>query len=345
MRPIARSRRCTAGALLAVVASGATGATAGPAFADEVEREAVGAVIVGGGAGDRDRRVVSAAVAVAARDAGWSLPRDSVTKQEADRMLDCGDPHATWAACVPASIASRGVYQIFVFAVDRNQSDSGAPMVVLTARLIVSAPQALVVRQRFCEHCADDRLTAASIDLARQLLQDLAVRTGRTILEVASSPTGARITIDGQPIGATNATFNTFPGSHVVVVEKLGYQAATRSVIAEEGKTAAVAVALVPSDGARSQPRSSHRLAGALIGGGALAVVAAGVLLELGARGGPGHPDDKYRYAGATPAGAVIGAAGLAAIATGLYQWLHAPAASMATAPGGKLLAGWSIAF
>jgi hypothetical protein len=345
MRPIAHPARRAAGAVLALLASGIT-RTGGlaPAFADDGERDAVGAVIVGGGAGDHDRRVVSAAVAVAARESGWSLPRDTVTAQEADRLLDCGDPHATWAACVPASIAGRGVHQIFVFAVERNESDSGAPMVVLTARLIVSAPQALVVRQRFCEHCADDRLTAASIDLARQLLQDLAVRTGRTILEVESSPTGARITIDGQPIGATNATFNTFPGSHVVVVEKLGYRAATRSVIAEEGKTAAVAVALVPSDG-RPPVRSSHRLAGALIGGGALAVVAAGVLLELGARGGPGHPDDKYRYAGATPAGALIGGAGLAAIATGLYQWLRAPAANPGPGPGGKLLAGWSIAF
>jgi hypothetical protein len=206
------------------------------AHADDVERDAAGSVVVGGGAEDHDRRVVGAAVAVAAREAGWSLPREPVTKHDADRLLDCGDHGTPWA-CIPASLGGRGIRRIFVFAVDRNLSDSGAPMVVLTARLIVTAPQALVVRQRFCEHCADDRLAEASIELARQLLQDLAVRSGRTILEVESSPPGARITLDGLPIGATNATFNTFPGAHVVVVEKLGYLAATRSVIAEEGKT------------------------------------------------------------------------------------------------------------
>jgi hypothetical protein len=49
-----------------------------------------------------------------------------------------------------------------------------------------------------------------------------------------------------------------------------------------------------------------------------LAIVAAGVLLELGARGGPDHPGDKYRYAGATPAGAMVGAAGLCAVVAAL---------------------------
>jgi hypothetical protein len=204
---------------------------------------------------------------------------------------------------------------MFVFAVDPGRADDGAPMVVLTARLIVTAPQALVVRQRFCEHCADDRLTEASIDLARQLLQDLAVRRGRTILEVASTPPGARITLDGQPIGATNATFNTFPGSHVVIVDKLGYRAATRSVIAEEGKTAAVAVTLVPARATTPPVRSVRWVPGALIGSGALAIIAAGVLLDLGARGGADHPGDKFSYPGATPAGALLGAAGLVALA------------------------------
>src|SRR6185295_10296638 len=191
-RSVARTR--AARALIALCVSGVSGASATgtsrfawvpEAHAEDVERDAAGSVIVGGGAEDHDRRVVGAAVAVAAREAGWSLPREPVTKQDADRLLDCGDRGTPWA-CIPASLGGRGIRRIFAFAVERNQSDSGAPMVVLTARLIVTAPQALVVRQRFCEHCADDRLTEASIELARQLLQDLAVRSGRTILEVAS---------------------------------------------------------------------------------------------------------------------------------------------------------------
>jgi hypothetical protein len=358
----ARSARSAGGAPPAAIAVGAA-STAGRAlialcatwlaraplaYGEDADREAAGSVVIGGGAGDHDRTVVAAAVAVAAREAGWSLPREPVTKQDADRLFNCGDPSAPWA-CIPAAIGEHGARRIFAFAVDKNQADNGAPMVVLTARLIVTAAassgQALVVRQRFCEHCADDRLTEASIDLARQLLQDLAVRNGRTILEVASTPPGARITLDGEPLGATNATFNTFPGAHVVVVEKLGYHRATRSVIAEEGKTATVALALVPSASAAGAARPARWLPGMLAGGGALAIVAAGILLERGAQGGPGHPDEKYRYAGATPAGVAIGLAGIGAFTAGLYLWWRAPAPTPATSTNGGPIAGWATAF
>jgi hypothetical protein len=278
------------------------------AWASAPVRADDGSVVIGGGAEDRDRSVVGAAVAATAREAGWVVSRDPVAAQDVDRLIACSDPVRPWA-CVPASLGSRGIRRIFVFAVDRRQAASGVPMVVLTAKLIAFAPQGLAVRQRFCEHCADDRLSAASTDLARQLLADLAVRAGRTVLDVASTPPGARITLDGQPIGATDATFNTFPGAHVVVVEKSGYRTERRSVVAEEGKTAAVAVVLAP-DAPGPAPRSRVVL-GALIGGGALAVIAGGVLLDLGARGGP---HDKYRYVGATPAGALLGLAGTAAL-------------------------------
>ena len=303
-----------------------------------------GSVVIGGEAEDHERAVVGSAVMAAARAAGWSLAHELVTKQDAEQLIDCGDSAMPWA-CMPASLASRGIRRIFVFAVDKKQVDSGVPMVVLTARLITTAPQALVVRQRFCEHCADDRLIEASTELARQLLQDLAVRGGRTILDVVSTPTGAQITLDGHPIGATNATFNTSPGAHVVMVDKAGYRPETRTTIAEEGKTAAVAVTLVPSSGATPAARPGY-WKGMLIVGGALAVIAGGVLIDLGTRDGP---NEKYRYTGATPTGVVIGIAGAAALATGAYLlWWHRPASSapaVGIASSGGIVAGWATAF
>jgi hypothetical protein len=319
------------------LAAGVAWATPRPARADD------GSVVVGGAAEDRDRSVVGAAVAATARAAGWALSRDPVAVPDVDRLLACSDSIRPWA-CVPASLGSRGIRRIFVFAVDRKQTASGAPMVVLTAKLIVQVPQGLAVRQRFCEHCADDRLTGASTELARQLLQDLAVRSGRTVLDVASTPAGARITLDGQPIGATDATFNTFPGSHVVVIEKSGFLAERRAVLAEEGKTAAVAVVLAPVERGAGPVRRSRALPGALIGGGALAVIAGGVLLDLGGRGGP---HDKYRYAGATPAGAALGVSGIAVVAAGVYVWwrMPGPAAPGVAIAGRGLVAGWATAF
>jgi hypothetical protein len=331
--------------MIAICAAGAMRSS--PAHADARDardgRED-GWVVVGGGAEDHDHGVVDAAVAAVAHEVGWSLPREPVAKQDTDRLLDCSDPDKPFA-CVPPSIARRGIRRIFVFAIDNKQADSGAPMLVITARLIVASPPALVVRQRFCEHCADDRLTEASTELARQLLRDLAVRSGRTILDVESSPSGARITLDGRPVGATNATFNTFPGSHVVLVDKAGYRSEARTVIAREGKTAEVAVTLVPADRALPADRSARLVSGVLVGGGILAIIAGGILLELGTRGGS---NDRYRYAGATPAGAVIGVAGAAACAAGVYVWWHVPASSgsaPAAGVGSGAVAGWGVQF
>jgi hypothetical protein len=333
-------------AMIAICAVGvasvarATPGAAGEARAHDDHRED-GFVVVGGGAEDHELAVVGAAVVAAARGAGWSLPREPVAKQDADQLLGCSQPDRPWA-CVPASIDRRGVHRLFVLAVDRTQTDSGAPMVILTGRLIGLAPQALIVRQRFCEHCADDRLTEAATELARQLLQDLAVRSGRTILEVESMPPGAWITLDGRPIGATNAMFNTFPGSHVVIVDKAGYRSETRTAIAEEGKTASVAVTLVPSLAPAARP--SRWASGLLLGGGALAAATGAGLLELGTRGGR---NDKYRYVGATPAGAVIGAAGAAALVTGIYLWWRAsaPSAPIVGMTSRGAVAGWVAAF
>jgi hypothetical protein len=67
-------------------------------------------------------------------------------------------------------------------------------------------------------------------------------------------------------------------------------------------------------------------------------------LLELGSRD---TAHDRYRYAGATPAGALLGVAGAAALFAGIYRWWQAPAAS---APSlglihGGAVAGWATAF
>jgi hypothetical protein len=302
-----------------------------------------GAVAVGGGNGDLDRAAVGAAALAAVREAGWSVAHEPLTGPDATRLLECGDT-ARPSSCVPLSVTSRGIQRVLVLAIEHRRADNGAPMVVLTGRLIVRAPPTLVVGQRFCEHCADDRLTAASRQLARRLLRELAVRAGRTVLEVASTPPGARITLDGQPIGVTDATFNTFPGTHRVVVERAGHRAETRTVISEEGKTAAVAVTLVPLTGREHPRRSTRVLGGALFAGGLITAVVGGALLELGARGGR---DDRYIYVGATPAGAALAGAGVVAMAAGIHVWRRAAAASpvLAFTESGGVVAGWFAEF
>lgn len=310
-----------------------------------------GVVAVGGNAEERDRAAVSAGAMAATRQAGWQLPEKPLTKKESTGLLRCLDPGEPWG-CIPGSIDAQGIHQALVVAAEKQQAEDGSPVVVLTAKLIVTRPHALAVRRRLCEHCADDRLTQASTELTEQLLQELAVRMGRTVLEVKSNPSGARIILDGVPVGATNMTFNTYPGSHLVILEMPGYVTQTVPVDAQDGKTAEVAVTLRESDSIPIPPRTaqttetqpSRRVPITLFGVGGAALVGAGILIYLGEQSGP---DQEQLHTSAKAHGIELGIAGLATIGAGAFLWWRGSVTSAPTIsvmPGGAAV-GWTKAF
>lgn len=341
-----------AGVLIAVAASllPARRAHADGTSGGSTATPAVGGVVaVGGNAEERDRAAVSAGAMAATRQAGWQLPAKPLTKKESTSLLRCLDPGEPWN-CIPGSIGSQGIHQALVVAAEKQQAEDGSPVVVLTAKLIVTQPHALAVRRRLCEHCADDRLTQASSELTEQLLQELAVRMGRTVLEVKSSPSGARIVLDGVPVGATNMTFNTYPGPHVVILEAPGYLTQTIPVDAQEGKTAAVAVTLQPSASVPPPPKiaTQHeepsRLAPiALFSAGGAALVGSGILIYLGAQSGP---DQDVLHTSAKAHGIELGILGVAAIGAGAYLWWRGStsAPTVSVTPGAAVV-GWTRAF
>lgn len=323
------------------------------AYADAGSSDAAvvgGVVAVGGNAEERDRAAVTAGATAATRQAGWQLPTKPLTKKESTGLLRCLDPGEPWN-CIPGSIDSQGIHHALVVAAEKQQAEDGSPVVVLTAKLIVTQPHALAVRRRLCEHCADDRLTKASTELTEQLLQELAVRVGHTVLEVKSSPSGARITLDGVAVGATDNTFNTYPGSHVVIVEMPGYLTQTIPVDAQEGKTAEVAVTLQPSQRLPIPPRAevsdakpSRLLPIGLFGVGGAALIGSGVLIYLGERGGP---DQRTVDKSATGHGIELGIIGLAVAGAGAYLWWRDSATSAPTVSitSGGATVGWIKAF
>lgn len=313
-----------------------------------------GVVVVGGDAEERDRAAVNNGLIAGIAAAGWRLPDKPLSRKEALGLLRCLEPGEPWA-CIPGTVAARGIHRALVVAAQKQQADDGSPVVVLSAKLIVTKPRALVVQQRFCEHCTDDRLTQASAQLTDQLVKELAVRMGRTVLEVKSTPMGARITLDGVAIGATDTTFNTYPGPHIVILEKPGYLTQTISVAAEEGKTAEVAAMLQPSPSTSPprdeptqpspRPQRSRIVPIAAIGAGGAGLIGAGVLLYLGAQDGP---DDKTLHTRATELGVVTGVASVAAIGVGTYLlwWRDASTSSPTVAPArGGAVVGWMKRF
>jgi hypothetical protein len=311
----------------------------------------VGAIAVGGDAEERDRAAVNAGMTEATQQAGWQTR--ALSKQEKAGLLRCLAPGEPWA-CVPGTLDAQGIHHVLVVAAEKRQGEDGSRLVVLTAKLIVTRPQTLVVHQRFCEHCTDDKLTEASTQLGSQLVQELAVRLGRTVLEVKSVPDGARITLDGQQVGATDAVLNTYPGSHSVIVEKAGYLTQTLPVEAQEGKTSQVSVTLMPSATqapahsdvtARPAEQPSRIVPIALFAAGGAGLVGAGVLIYLGQQNGP---DDRTEHRRATALGVTSGIAGLAAVGAGLYLWHRGSVASgpaIGATSNGTPVLGWARTF
>jgi hypothetical protein len=168
------------------------------------------------------------------------------------------------------------------------------------------------------------------------------------VLQVRSVPTGARITLDGEPIGATDTTFNTYPGAHVVILEKPVYHSETVSINAEEGKTAEVSATMHPSSSGAastaSPPPPSRLIPLTLLGVGGVALVTGGVLVYLGQQDGP---DDKTLHTHATTLGVVSGIAGIAAVGTGAYLWWRGnrTSAPVVTTVARGAMVGWAGTF
>jgi hypothetical protein len=217
---------------------------------------APGLVVVGGTASEAQRTIVRAALALETATLGWT-PSGAPSAADTSALLQCANTTTPWT-CVPASLTASGVRRVLVVTVDPKPGAPGSNVLVLVGKLIAINPESGVVRQRFCEQCADDRLGAAAAELATQMIRDLAVRSGRTVIDIRSEPPGGAISLDGERVGATNSTFNTYPGMHQVVVEKAGYHSEAREIIVEEGHSADVMVTLRPTDARDTQPSTSH---------------------------------------------------------------------------------------
>jgi hypothetical protein len=304
-----------------------------------------GLVVIGGTADERVRATVGAAVEGAARQAGWSLAAGRLSRKEQDGLVRCQEP--TPFPCLPPSLEAGGIERVLVVTVDRATSDSGAPELVLLGKLLVTRPRDVIVNRRFCETCAEDRLAQEATTLAQDLLRLLATQSGRTVIEIRSAPTGAQIVLDGQRIGVTDASFNTFPGEHVVTLEKDGYVSEVIELTVEEGTTAHVSRRLRAAETRPPlvPPRRSRLLPGAMMAAGITAVVGGLVLFVVDQ---DPSPTGGKQYWDTAPAGIAIGAVGLAVGGAGAYLWRRASrqdTAPSATLARGAVVIGWSGSF
>jgi hypothetical protein len=209
-----------------------------PAMADDT------VVIVSGSAPAHVREVASSAISSATDLAGTKIvPSPFLTHEEA-ALTKCLADSKAWV-CMNPTLRSKNVQQLAVVSLNNQTSADGSPVIVITEQIVTAAQFAPAGDKRFCEHCTDDVLARLTSELTRDLLREVAARSGRTVVAIKTVPRGAQIKLDDKLMGATDQLINTYPGSHTIVLELDGYQTSNRTVDAVEGKTTEVNVALV----------------------------------------------------------------------------------------------------
>jgi hypothetical protein len=200
------------------------------------------------------------------------------------------------------------------------------------------------VQRRLCQRCRVPAMLAATNDLVTAIGATNAADSGR--LRISSEPAGARIMVDGQPVGITPMEYQLPSGSHLVTVDKVGYASQSKTIDVNRADLASVRVNLVVeagvADGVTSKPvtaqkRPSRTVPKILVYGGTAAIITGAVLIgaqELRHKNPDPVQQKNEKYFGSTSGGAVVGGLGIVALGTGIYLWMRSSGETAPTVSG-----------
>lgn len=298
-----------------------------------------GAVMIVGSVSPRDREVIIDTIKLEGTALSFRFSAPPVARDVAEASAACVKDRAPWTCVAPAI---RGKDQLIIIDVDSDRS-AGAPMTIVTAHLLTAGAEAASFASRNCAMCNEEALKRIVSELSRDLLQRAATRSGRTRLAIRSSPAGAQVTLDGAPVDFADG-IATYPGKHTLVLQLPGYAPRARDVMAIDGRTTEVMVALDPL---RARPdehrRASQFLPGLAIGLGCAAIATGALLIYFDQDPDP-HGRQQPDFYNTATAGTVVLAAGVLAAGTGAYFLLRPRATStaiLAPLPGGAAI-GWA---
>ena len=294
-------------------------------------------LIVAGGAPRHAREVATNALSAASDLAGSKIIVSPFLTHEETALAKCMADKKPWA-CMNPLLHGKSIQQLAVLSLDNQTNPDGSPVIVITEQVVTAAQFAPAGDKRFCEHCTDDVLARLATDLTRDLLREVAARSGRTAVAIHTVPRGATIQLDGKDIGATDKTLNTYPGTHSLQLTLDGYQTFTRTVDTAEGKTTDVQVQLTKVGTPAAPP--NHEGSGVVaatpevtglaalprwvawtgIGVGAVAA-GTGVALQV-TKGSPPKGEHQPAHLVSTPGIALMAGGGAIAIASALL-WVH----------------------
>lgn len=197
-------------------------------------------------------------------------------------------------------------------------ADDGTRDVTLTAYWFDKGHDAIAERKT-CEHCTDQSLRTTADEVMKKLVGGSAAGH----VKLKSTPAGARISIDGKPIGVTPLDWDLLPGKHTIQMDKLGLQTASRTIVVVSNQTDTLTMDLVPGE----SDHGGHRLQriiplAALATGGALLITGI-VYIAIDQDPGPHAPPRIYDTArlgtGLAIGGVLVGGVGA------YLMWFRSP--------------------
>jgi PEGA domain len=323
--------------------------------AHQVAQAGTVSVVTGGDPALKDSVTKSAQDALTA--SGFDAVSGVADVSIAGRFTDCY--LASDIPCGQAVFAKYGRTDAMLFVmveVKPNPSDNTRD-ISLDGWFFEKGKEAKSVR-RFCQRCRTQTMAAATSDLVNAIGATSAADSGR--LRISSEPDGARIMVDGQPVGVTPMEYQVPSGNHQVTVDKAGFVTQSETVEVKRSDLASVRIVLVADgtatignrvkpDGAVPGGKKSNVVAYSLLIGGGVAIVAGVSMLLLDQS--PTGPDGKQRetyFEGTLPGSLLIGAGAVSA-GIGTYLWLRSGRSANAKptvslAPGSALV-NWQSSF
>jgi hypothetical protein len=284
-----------------------------------------GAVVVTGKASQRDRAVVASAVRSAARSVGWSLLETPLSDADSTKLVACMKEPKPWD-CIAKVAGAKDLRRLIVVSLDPERAPDGKPALALSQQVLLPDSPATTSDTRYCPQCVDELLTRVAFDLTKRLIEEAATGTARTNLVIESEPTGAWITLDGTNVGLTNRKYPTFPGRHVVILQREGYESETRTVDALENQDTPVRAVLRPKGGkvidGGDRPAWRRYLVPGVVGGAGLAAGVIGGVLQATKDPPPLGEHQPARLYSGPGIGLMIG--GGLAVGAGVYLWYRA---------------------
>lgn len=327
-------RRCRWLLALACIGAGlaATGLEMSDAHAGN------GALLIRGASGLDERSAASVSVREALQQSGWQLSKRQFSEKEAEAAAACLRNDKPWS-CMEDVLREPSLEHLAIVSVDPKKAPDGTPLTLVTARIVMAKQNLAYGDEQYCEKCNAERVKSTALAVTTKVLGRIYLDSNRSLLNIRSTPAGARIVLDGKVMGASNLALDILPGRHTVNLSLRGYRAVSRSVDVVDGEAAEVNILLEPEeqqklpttppigDGAPSE--EVRILPGwvppTTLGVGVAAVIAGSVLLYTGRDQPEGEVQNQYNVS--VPGVVTIGL-GVAITGLGAYLWRWPPTRS-----------------